>query len=48
MSDQLDGMNNIESINTMEVGKLADDVKAGDDAINKLKVQNLDFILDPS
>ncbi|MGB0454042.1 MAG: flagellar motor switch protein FliN [Bacteriovoracaceae bacterium] len=28
------------------VKKLADEVKAGDDALNKLKVQNLDFILD--
>ena len=25
---------------------LADQIKAGDDALNKLKVQNLDFILD--
>jgi len=29
-----------------EITKIADDVKAGDDALNKLKVQNLDFILD--
>ena len=28
------------------VTKLADEVLAGDDALNKLKVQNLDFILD--
>ena len=28
------------------VGKLADEVRAGDDALNKLKVQNLDFLLD--
>lgn len=35
---------------TMDFGedaeKLADNVKAGDEALNKLKVQNLDFILD--
>ena len=29
-----------------EIGSLADDIQAGDDALNKLKVQNLDFILD--
>lgn len=29
-----------------EISSIADDVKAGDDALNKLKVQNLDFILD--
>jgi flagellar motor switch protein FliN/FliY len=28
------------------IGQLADQIKAGDDALNKLKVQNLDFILD--
>jgi flagellar motor switch protein FliN/FliY len=46
LENNMDGMGSLESINTMEVEKLADDVKAGDDAINKLKVQNLDFILD--
>ena len=34
---------NVEAIN---VRKLADEVHAGDDALNKLKVQNLDFVLD--
>jgi flagellar motor switch protein FliN/FliY len=29
-----------------QVSNLADEIKAGDDALNKLKVQNLDFILD--
>lgn len=33
-------------IDKVFVQKLADEVKAGDDALNKLKVQNLDFILD--
>jgi len=28
------------------IGQLADQIKTGDDALNKLKVQNLDFILD--
>lgn len=49
MSDQIgtnENPTNLSSIDTVEVGKLADEVKAGDDAINKLKVQNLDFILD--
>ena len=51
MSDQIgansnENPSNLSSIDTVEVGKLADEVKAGDDAINKLKVQNLDFILD--
>lgn len=33
-------------IDEIEVKEIADEVKAGDDALNKLKVQNLDFILD--
>jgi len=32
--------------NRNAIGQLADQIKAGDDAINKLKIQNLDFILD--
>jgi len=28
------------------IAQLADQIKTGDDALNKLKVQNLDFILD--
>lgn len=28
------------------ISELADQIKAGDDALNKLRVQNLDFILD--
>ena len=35
-----------EGLKAIEVDKLADEVKAGDDALNKLKIQNLDFILD--
>lgn len=46
LHDNVEGMRNLDSMNSMEVEKLADEVKAGDDAINKLKVQNLDFILD--
>ena len=48
MSDQIEnmGVEDLQNINSIEVDKLADDIKAGDDAINKLKVQNLDFILD--
>jgi flagellar motor switch protein FliN/FliY len=32
--------------NKNAISELADQIKAGDDALNKLKVQNLDFILD--
>jgi len=32
--------------NADNIAKLADDVQVGDDSLNKLKVQNLDFILD--
>jgi len=31
---------------SIQVEKMSDDVQAGDDALNRLKVQNLDFILD--
>mgnify|MGYP002623752803 CR=1 FL=1 len=40
----LDGMD--ESEKEKIIRNLADDIKSGDDALNKLKVQNLDFILD--
>jgi len=40
---KLEEPNNVEAIN---VRKLADEVHAGDDALNKLRVQNLDFVLD--
>jgi flagellar motor switch protein FliN/FliY len=33
-------------VNQIPVKEIVDEVKAGDDALNKLKVQNLDFILD--
>lgn len=36
----------IDDYKFTKVKKLADSVQAGDDAINKLRVQNLDFILD--
>lgn len=36
----------IDPNDIQEISNIADDVKAGDDALNKLKVQNLDFILD--
>ena len=35
-----------EDADIIDINQLADQVKAGDDALNKLKVQNLDFILD--
>ncbi len=36
----------VDEMNTIEVDEIADQVKAGDNALNKLKIQNLDFILD--
>jgi len=36
----------VEPGDTVQIDQLADEIKAGDDALNKLKVQNLDFILD--
>ena len=33
-------------LNKLKVDKILDEVKAGDSSLNKLKVQNLDFILD--
>ena len=35
-----------ETLANIEVEKVFEQIKAGDDALNKLKVQNLDFILD--
>jgi flagellar motor switch protein FliN/FliY len=50
MEDNNDTTNdNVTSINQDQkdaIGQLADQIKTGDDALNKLKVQNLDFILD--
>lgn len=40
---------NFESMDAEDTGmvaSLADEIRAGDDSLNKLKVQNLDFILD--
>lgn len=36
----------MDQMNKVSVDKLADAIKAGDDSLNKLKVQSLDFILD--
>jgi flagellar motor switch protein FliN/FliY len=41
--------NNVTEMNPEQkdaISSLADQIKTGDDALNKLKVQNLDFILD--
>ena len=35
-----------EEADVIDINQLADQVKAGDDSLNKLKVQNFDFILD--
>lgn len=39
-------LNALEEFDRIKVQQIADDVKAGDEALNKLKIQNLDFILD--
>ncbi len=44
--NQTNDFKSIKELDPVEVEKIADEVKAGDDALNKLKVQNLDFILD--
>ncbi len=36
----------MSSANQDAIRELADQIKAGDDALNKLKIQNFDFILD--
>ena len=36
----------VDGLHDVQAEKLADQIKAGDDSLNKLKVQNLDFILD--
>jgi flagellar motor switch protein FliN/FliY len=45
-NEGLNPLAGIDSSDIKEVSNLADEIKAGDDALNKLKVQNLDFILD--
>lgn len=40
------GLRAIEDLDRVQVQEIADEIRAGDDALNKLKVQNLDFILD--
>ena len=49
LNDELDETSNVEAINEQAMDKLetlSDEIQAGDEALNKLKVQNLDFILD--
>lgn len=47
MSEQIEGHEKLaDKENVVKINQMADEVKAGDDALNKLKVQNLDFILD--
>ena len=41
-----DNVRSFDDVEDVHIDKLADEVHAGDDALNKLKVQNLDFILD--
>lgn len=46
MAESMQGTNTMDKLEKLDISRLADEVKAGDDALNKLKVQNLDFILD--
>lgn len=46
MAESMQGNNSMDKVEKLDISRLADEVKAGDDALNKLKVQNLDFILD--
>ena len=46
MTDEMNQEVTVNHDEALEIGKLTDDVQAGDDSLNKLKVQNLDFILD--
>jgi flagellar motor switch protein FliN len=39
-------LKSVNNLTELQINKLADRVKAGDDSLNKLKIQNLDFILD--
>ena len=49
-NNNVENENNVSQLGTQEqkdaISHLADQIKTGDDALNKLKVQNLDFILD--
>lgn len=40
------GLRAVDDLERIKVQEIADEIRAGDDALNKLKVQNLDFILD--
>jgi flagellar motor switch protein FliN/FliY len=46
MEEQMNEGRKMSDTDKVQIAKLADNIRAGDDALNKLKVQNLDFILD--
>lgn len=49
MEENNNGADNVTPISPDQqqaISQIADQIKTGDDALNKLKVQNLDFILD--
>jgi flagellar motor switch protein FliN/FliY len=49
MEENNNGSDNVMPISSDQqqaISQIADQIKTGDDALNKLKVQNLDFILD--
>lgn len=46
MSEEENNVTPISADQKEAISQIADQIKTGDDALNKLKVQNLDFILD--
>lgn len=46
MSEEQNNVTPISADQKEAISQIADQIKTGDDALNKLKVQNLDFILD--
>jgi len=45
-NEKIEELSTVNPNEIVEIANLVDDVQAGDDSLNKLKVQNLDFILD--
>ena len=46
VSREKENLKIVSDVDDVDVRELADEVQAGDDSLNKLKIQNLDFILD--
>ena len=46
LEESLNAKDFVDGVNDTDLAEIVDEVQSGDDALNKLKVQNLDFILD--